>query len=184
MTGAKYISYNTGNLISNGFAQPSSGPGPLTKPNRICKALYANMMMRGTESGKGMTREQSIKYLRWILGKLELQFVEGGATFNITEFEPPAPKKPGMRQQFHDDDAELSRNDYEQWVSWAVGLICDWPENLFCGESSGDGNGKKTDWPINMATSDRVRKAAEKMRYYIYGRYCLPTFSCVSMDEI
>jgi hypothetical protein len=142
------------------------------------------MMMRGTESGEGMTREQSIKYLRWILGKLELQFVEGGATFNITEFEPPVPKKPGMRQQFHDDDAELSRKDYEQWVSWAVGLICDWPENLFCGESSGDGNGKKTDWPINMATSDRVRKAAEKMRYYIYGRYSLPTFSCVSVDGI
>jgi hypothetical protein len=142
-----------------------------TPLNRICKALYANMMKRGTESGEGMTREQSIKYLRWILEKLELQFAQQGPTFNITQFEPPVPRKPGMREHFYDGDAELSRKDYDQWVSWAVGLICDWPENLFCGPSSGDGNGKKTDWPLHQATSDRVRKAAEKMRYYIYGQY-------------
>ncbi|KAJ0121456.1 hypothetical protein J7T55_008620 [Diaporthe amygdali] len=134
----------------------------------ICKALYTNMIKRGTESGEGMTREQSIQYLEWVLDKLQSrEGFEGGGTLSIYDFEPPIPRKPGMREKFR-DGADLSRKDYEQWVSWAVGLICDWPENLFCGESSGDGNGKKTDWPTRSATSDRVRKAAEIMRYFIY----------------
>lgn len=103
----------------------------LTKLNRICKALYTNMIRRGTESGEGMTREQFIKYLQWILEKLELNRIKECGPLDISKFEPPIPKKPGMREQFFQDDVDLCRKDYEQWVSWAFGLICDWPENLF-----------------------------------------------------
>lgn len=129
------------------------------------------MMTRGTEDGRGMTREQSVEYLKWLLDKLSEPLMGDCAAFQLYEFEPPTPirAKLGSRNQFT-DAPYASRRDYDQWISWAMGLVCDWPENLFSGQSTGDGSGQEVDWPENRVTSDRVRKAAEKMKFWIYGQ--------------
>ncbi|KAH7875562.1 uncharacterized protein C8R40DRAFT_1170154 [Lentinula edodes] len=62
---------------------------------------------------------------------------------------------------------------YEVWISWAVDTICDWPENLFQGQSTGDGGGNKVDIPKSLYTTpalqQRVQEARTKLKEFIQG---------------
>lgn len=120
----------------------------------------------GTEDGQGMTREQSVEYLKWVLGELGL-----ATSWNaeISEFLDAG----GLHQPANSPDT--NRYIYDTWVSWAVDLICDWPWNLFEGDSEGDGRGTKLDVPSLEQTTvhlrERLCKAALLLKLAIPGRY-------------
>lgn len=90
-----------------------------------------------------MTREGSVEYLRWIIEKLDI---------DKSAFNEPV------------DDPSEDRRRYDIWVSWAVDTICDWPNNLFQGESTGDGAGRKIDIPSDVNTTPAMRGRVEEAR--------------------
>ncbi|KAJ3920583.1 hypothetical protein F5877DRAFT_77001 [Lentinula edodes] len=119
---------------------------------RIFRQLTTNILTRGDQSGRGMTRAQSIEYLNWLIEKLKI---------NQTQLKRP------------DVNPKHDRYSYEVWISWAVDTICDWPENLFQGQSTGDGGGNKVDIPKNLYTTpalqQRVQEARTKLKEFIQG---------------
>lgn len=63
-------------------------------------------------------------------------------------------------------DPTQSKIDYNTWFSWAFDAICDWPANLFRGESHGDHKGTALDMPIDYsdALKQRLDAARHKLR--------------------
>ncbi|KAJ3823315.1 hypothetical protein F5880DRAFT_1612986 [Lentinula raphanica] len=112
-------------------------------PVRIFRQLTTNIVAHGDQNGKGMTRAQSIEYLTWLLNTLKV---------DQTQLKRP------------DVNPEHDRHSYDVWISWAVDTICDWPENLFQGRSTGDGGGNKIDVPDSMLTTPALRQRVEEAR--------------------
>ncbi|KAJ3792593.1 hypothetical protein GGU11DRAFT_858323 [Lentinula aff. detonsa] len=110
---------------------------------RIFRQLAANIVTHGDQNGRGMTRAQSIEYLNWVLNTLKVDQVQL--------------KRP-------DVNPEHDRHSYDVWISWAVDTICDWPENLFQGQSAGDGGGNKVDVPKTLYTTPALQQRVEEAR--------------------
>ncbi len=94
------------------------------------------MTTMGTDDGQGMTRSQSVAYLKLVLTELEL-----GAQWNqMVSYESHINdnwEAVGLREPKPEPGA--NRYSYDIWVSWAVDSICDWSQNLFQAPSVGDG---------------------------------------------
>jgi hypothetical protein len=112
-----------------------------------------------------MTRDQSVEYLKWVLGELGLAT---SWSEEILEFLDAS----GKSQPANSPDT--NRYIYDTWVSWAVDLICDWPLNLFEGDSESDGRGKKLDVPkldqTRVSFQRRLCKAAFLLKLTIPGK--------------
>jgi hypothetical protein len=124
---------------------------------RIFRQLTHNLL-NGGSGGGGMSRDQSVEYIAHILSSLKIKDEAPG---NIDS-----------------ENAKDDRFTYDKWISWAVDTICDWPENLFQADSSGDGGGNKADIP-NLKTSapalvQRIGEAAQNLKKYIQGEYNNP----------
>ncbi|KAI1845405.1 hypothetical protein JX265_005266 [Neoarthrinium moseri] len=117
----------------------------------------------GTQDGQGMTRIQSVAYLQWVLKELELvdsEFYMGVEYVEAIGMRRPVPTP------------SKSRFDYDAWISWAVDLICDWPQNLFQGVSGDDGGGTKLDEPSMQESPElrgRLCRAALQLKATIPG---------------
>ncbi|CAH0022128.1 unnamed protein product [Clonostachys rhizophaga] len=97
----------------------------LTGLPRILNQLVLVLTKMGTDNGKGMTRRQSVAYLKWVLKELEMATIypDGGLVDSdfIDPIGIPRPKTEPDRNRF----------GYDKWVSWAADAISDWPRNLF-----------------------------------------------------
>ncbi|KAJ3784266.1 hypothetical protein GGU11DRAFT_858315 [Lentinula aff. detonsa] len=121
---------------------------------RISRQLVYNLRTEG-DQGKGMTRADSIGYLNWLMDKLGMD-----ENMQIKLKRPTSPP----------ENDQLS---YDEWFSWAMDTICDWPKNLFQGPSAGDGGGTRVDLPAQVGTTpalkQRVQEAREELAMYIKG---------------
>ncbi|KAK7446727.1 hypothetical protein VKT23_014423 [Stygiomarasmius scandens] len=112
---------------------------------RISRQL-AEHLCKG-DNGRGMTRAASIKYIDRVM-----------ETLKMDDETQETLKKP------LNIDPEHDRHSYDLWISWAVDAICDWPKNMFQGDSTGDGGGRKVDRPnVGTALQDRLREAREAL---------------------
>lgn len=100
-----------------------------------------------------MTREQAAKYLDHPLNQLGV---------NRREFGEPV------------EDAWESRVRFDAWVSWALHTICGYPDNLFQGDSSGDGRGAFVDDPSRDDIMNRVERGARVLKHIIVGKLSQP----------
>ncbi|KAJ3709995.1 hypothetical protein DFJ43DRAFT_1172264 [Lentinula guzmanii] len=94
-------------------------------------------------------------YLNWLMDKLGMD-----ENLQIKLKRPTSPP-------------EYDQLSYDEWFSWAMDTICDWPKNLFQGPSAGDGGGTRVDLPAQVGTTpalkQRVQEAREELAMYIKG---------------
>jgi hypothetical protein len=82
----------------------------------------------------------------------------GNPTFPITELRPPlkAHANDSLRVTLETQE----RFSMNTWISWALEAICDFPDNIYYGPGSGDGNGTVLDVPTDANQLARVQKGA------------------------
>jgi len=67
-------------------------------------------------------------------------------------------------KKYASDWVEGVRRSYDMFIDWAINALCNWQENLFYGNGSGDNGGTTVDTPTNANQRQRVEHAAQQLQ--------------------
>jgi hypothetical protein len=101
-----------------------------------------------------------------------LSLYNGNTPFEASDLLPPPVSGPAENSLAHTWHLG-NRTAMTFWIKWALKAICKYPNNIYYGQSSGDGARTRVDVPTGAREDDQLErdaKGASLLRLVIGGR--------------